>query len=288
VVLNHALKIACERPDTAGRSLSLWDCNEIAQKLVHDGIVQSISRESVRRMLLRQRIRPWTYKMWLSPKVARDEAFAACVQQICELYTRPLAFFEMVLCVDEMTSLQPRPRKAATLPSKAGMRTRLEHEYSRCGALNLFSALDTRSGRVFARTAERKRQSEFIAFLEQLHEEIPAYVSHIHLVLDNVPMHKGKEVRAWLAKHPRFILHHPPVHCSWMNQVEQFFSIVQRKRLRFADFASKAALSERLLAFITQWNETAHAFRWSTQSFDKILDKCEQALLGKQELRLAA
>ena len=63
-------------------------------------------------------------------------------------------------------------------------------------------------------------------------------------------MHKGKQVQAWLAKHPRFVFHHPPVHCSWMNQVEQWFSILQRKRLRIADFADKAALAERLQAFI--------------------------------------
>ena len=92
-------------------------------------------------------------------------------------------------------------------------------------------------------------------------------------------MHTGKQVLAWLAGHPRFELVHPPVHCSWMNQIEQWFSILVRKRLRIADFASKAHLKERLEAFIGEWNERAHPFCWTTQSFDKILAKCEQSLL---------
>ena len=145
-----------------------------------------------------------------------------------------------MLCVDEKTSLQPRPRKSPTLAAQPERPVRVEHEYGRCGALNLFAAFDTRTGKVYGMTAERKRQAEFIAFLEQLDREIPATVTTIHVVLDNLRMHKGKQVQAWLAKHPRFVFHHPPVHCSWMNQVEQWFSILQRKRLRIADFADKA------------------------------------------------
>ena len=157
-----------------------------------------------------------------------------------DLYTRPLNDDEMVLCVDEKTSLQPRPRKSPTLAAQPERPVRVEHEYGRCGALNLFAAFDTRTGKVYARTAERKRQVEFIAFLEQLDREIPATITKIHVVLDNLRMHKGKQVQAWLQQHPRFVFHHPPVHCSWMNQVEQWFSILQRKRLRIADFADKA------------------------------------------------
>jgi hypothetical protein len=88
-------------------------------------------------------------------------------------------------------------------------------------------------------------------------------------------MHKGEQVQAWLAKHPRFVFHHPPVHCSWMNQVEQWFSILQRKRLRIADFADKAALAERLQAYIAEWNHVAHPFNWSTKSVAKVMAKCK-------------
>jgi transposase len=271
----YVVKIACERPDELGRSLSQWDCTEIARQLVRDGVVSKISPETVRQILRNHRLKPWRQKMWLSAKVPRDAAFAAQVQEICDLYTRPLPGDEMVLCVDEMTSLQPRPRKSPTLAAKQNQPTRVEHEYGRCGALNLFAAFDTRSGKVYGQTAGRKRQAEFIAFLEYLDTEIPASVKTIRIVLDNLRMHKGKQVQAWLAKHPRFVFHHPPVHCSWMNQVEQWFSILRRKRLRIVDFPSKEKLAERLMAFIDEWNETAHPFNWTTKSVAKVMAKCQ-------------
>lgn len=249
----------------------------MADQLVRDGVVSSISPDTVRRILENHHLKPWRQHLWLSPKAPRDAAFAASVREICDLYTRPLAAHEMVLCEDEKTSLQPRPRKSPTLPAKPNLPVRVEHEYGRDGALNLFAAFDTRTGKVYGYTAERKRQKEFIEFLEQLDREIPAEITVIHMVLDNLRMHKGKEVQAWLAKHPRFVFHHPPVHCSWMNQVEQWFSILQRKRLRIADFANKAALAERLQAFIREWNEKAHPFKWTTKSVTKVMAKCSIA-----------
>ncbi len=275
--------MACERPDDYGRSLAKWDCQELARQLVADGIAEAISPDTVGRILNNHRLKPWRHHLWLSPKVPRDAAFAAQVQEVCDLYTRPLAAHEMVLCVDEKTSLQPRTRKSPTQPAAPGRPVRVEHEYERKGALNLFAAFDTRTGKVYGMTAERKRQAEFIAFLEMLDREIDPRVTVIHVVLDNLRMHKGKQVQAWLARHPRFVFHHPPVHCSWMNQVEQWFSILQRKRLCIADFADKAALAERLQAFIREWNEVAHPFAWSTKSVAKIMAKCEAAPLVSAE-----
>ena len=179
----------------------------------------------------------------------------------------------MVVGLDEKTSLQPRPRKAATLPPRPQSSMKVEHEYERQGALNLFAAFDPRTGKVWGQTYDRKRQVEFIAFLEELDKEIPATITHIHVVLDNLKMHKGKKVQAWLAKHPRFVFHFPPVHCSWMNQVEQWFSILQRKRLKIANFKDKQALAERLQAFIAEWNTHAHSFNWTTKSVAKIMAK---------------
>jgi transposase len=279
----HLVKMACERPEEHGRSLSFWDCRELAGQLIAEAIVPSISVETVRRILEDHHLKPWRYPLWLSPKVPRDEAFAAAVGSICDLYTRPLGADEMVLCIDEKTGLQPRPRKSPTLGAKPKTPVRVEHEYGRAGALNLFAAFDTRTGKVYGRTAERKRQVEFIAFLERLDHEIPAAITTIHVVLDNLVMHKGKQVRAWLTKHPRFVFHHPPVHCSWMNQVEQWFSILQRKRLRIADFADKAALAERLEAFINEWNRVAHPFNWSTKSVARIMAKCQRAEVSPDE-----
>jgi transposase len=269
--------MACERPDPCGRSLSQWDCQQIADQLVRQGVVASIGRESVRLRLKRNRLKPWRYKMWLSAKVPRDAAFVARVEAIQELYTRPLADDEMVFCLDENTNLQPRARVSPTLAAGIDQVVRVEHEYQRGGALNLLAAFDTRTGQVYGYLAERKRQVELIAFLNQLEAQIPPTIRTIHVVLDNVSMHTGKQVQEWLSRHPRFVWSHPPVHCSWMNQVEQWFGILKRQRLRIVDFADKAALSERILTFMAQWNERCHPFRWTRKSFAKILAKCQQS-----------
>jgi transposase len=274
----YVVKLACERPDLVGRSLSQWDSAELARQLVRDGVVEAISPQTVQRILAHHTLNPWRHHLWLSPKVPRDAAFAARVQEIVTLYTRPVGVWEMVLCVDEKTSVQPRTRKAPTLAAQPGQPVRVEHEYTRKGALNLFAGFDTRTGKVYATTAERKRQGECIAFLEQVDREIAPAIMRIHVVLDNVRMHKGKQVQAWLAKHPRFVFSFPPVHCSWMNQVEQWFSILQRKRLRIADFADKKHLAQRLMAFVAEWNEHAHPFQWSTKSVAKVMAKCENPM----------
>jgi transposase len=274
----HLVKIACERPDEVGRSLSHWDCAELARQLIADGVVDLISPQTVQRILANHKLKPWRKHLWLSSAAPRDAEFCKRVKNICTLYTRKLASHEMVLCVDEKTSLQPRTRKSPTLPAQPGMPVRVEHEYQRKGALNLFAGFDTRTGKVYAHTAERKRQKEFIEFLEKLDREIPDHITKIHMVMDNLRMHTGKQVQAWLEKHPRFKFHHPPVHCSWMNQVEQWFSILQRKRLAIADFADKAHLAERLHTFVKEWNQHAHPFNWTRKSVTKIMAKCETPL----------
>ncbi|MHC5824960.1 MAG: IS630 family transposase, partial [Nostoc sp.] len=263
------------RPEMMERSLSQWDCTELAHQIIAAKITGSISASTVRRILNSHKLKPWRHHLWLSPKAPRDEAFVKSIKEISSLYTRPLNPDEMVLCVDEKTNLQPRPRKSKTLPAKPELPVRVEHEYERKGALNLFAAFDTRTGRVWGQTYQRKRQEEFIAFLEYLDKEIPSYITIIHVVLDNLSVHKGKKVQAWLTKHQRFIFHHPPVHCSWMNQVEQWFSILQRKRLKISDFTDKKVLSERLQAFISEWNTKAHPFGWNEKSTLKVIAKCQ-------------
>ena len=153
-------------------------------------------------------------------------------------------------------------------------------EYQRKGALQLFAAFDTRTGKVYGQCYDRKRQKEFIAFLECLDAEVPVSVKTIHLVMDNLPTHFGKQVRQWLAKRKRqrFQFHFTPVHCSWMNQIEQWFSILQRKRLRIADFASKDDLRAKIEQFIAEWNQHAHPFNWSTKSVAKILADCPKTI----------
>lgn len=204
------MKLACELPDTQGRSLSQWDSTELACQLVASGIVGSISPTTVRRILSSHRLKPWRHHLWLSPKVPRDAAFAQSIQEIDTLYTRQLSAHEMVLCVDEKTSLQPRPRQAPTLPAQPKLPVRVEHEYRRKGALNLFAAFDTRTGKVWGQTYERKRQEEFITFLEYLDQEIPAHITKIHIVLDNLRRPLGKKVQAWAGVAPALCISPSP------------------------------------------------------------------------------
>jgi len=154
----------------------------------------------------------------------------------------------------------------------------VEHEYQRAGATHLFAAFDTRSGQVYGVTTRRKRQVEYLTLLEHLDRTIPASVTSIHLLADNVSVHHGKLVQQWLNDHPRFVAHFTPVHCSWMNPVEQWFGILRRKRLRSPNFANLADLQQAILQFITEWNAIAHPFRWTAASFEKILAKVDAAL----------
>ena len=280
----HPVHRACELPEQAGRSLSQWDCAELARQLVIDEVVAAISPQTVQRLLAATRLKPWRSHVWLHPRTLRDAAFVAHVRAVADLLTRPLAAYELVLSLDEMTSLQPRPRRVATRPAQPGRPIQVEHEYQRAGATHLFAAVDTRSGHVYGVTTRRKRQIEYLTLLEQLALTIPASVTTIHLLADNVSVHHGQLVRQWLAAHPRFVAHFTPVHCSWMNPVEQWFGILRRKRLRSPNFADLAALQQAILQFIHQWNEIAHPFRWTAGSFDKILAKVDPALVADAPL----
>ena len=275
VVALYLIKLACELPELRGVPLALWDCHELARHLIDDGVVESISAETVRRILASNALKPWQYQMWLSPKVPRDAAFAALVGNIAGLYTRPLEPGEAVLCVDEKTSIQPRGRTARTLPAEARRPVRVESEYKRDGALNLFAAFNTRNGEVIGWNGTRKRAEEFISFLELIEATIPAEITRVYLVLDNLRVHKSKAVHAWLIDHPRFLFQFPPVHCSWMNQVEQWFSILQRKLLRLTNYPGTLFLDQALHRFIAHWNRFKHPFNWTTRSVARVLAKCE-------------
>jgi len=135
---------------------------ELARELVSTGIVESISYETVRRILEYHKLKPWRIHMWMTPKKPRDAEFYARVSDIIDVYTRDLSDNEAVLCVDEKTSIQPRPRLHKTKPARPGVPNLVEHEYRRDGALNLFAAFDTRTGHVYESCFERKRQREFI------------------------------------------------------------------------------------------------------------------------------
>jgi hypothetical protein len=145
----HVGRLACERPDALGRSLSQGAGTELARELIAEGLVEEIFPATVRRILASHQRKPWRQHVWLYPKQPRDAAFSATVSELIALYTQSLRRDAMVLSVDEKTSLQPRPRLSPTLPAQPQHSpNRPEHEYTRAGALNLCAALDTRAGKV--------------------------------------------------------------------------------------------------------------------------------------------
>ncbi len=279
----YLTKLACELPDEVGRSLSLWTCAELARTLVRDGVVDAISPQTVQRLLQSSRLKPWRVHHWLSPKIPRDERFREVVLDLCDLYTRKPVRTERIVSLDELTSIQPRTRTAATKPAQPDLiPVRLEHEYERKGAWNLFAAFDIHSGNVIAQLHRRKRQKEAIALLEAIDKDTPNNVKTIHVVCDNISIHKGKLIRQWLERHPRCQVHYTPVHCSWMNQIEQWFSILRRKRLRAPNFADLDDLAAKINQFVIEWNDVAHPFNWSAASFDKILAKIDEEIVQQK------
>lgn len=273
IVTTHVVKLACELPEDQARSLSTWTCGELAKALVRDGVVATISASSVQRIMAAEKLKPWRIHHWLSTKVPRDDQFRAAVRNVCDLYMRKLGDHERVLSLDEKTSLQPRTRPQRNRGARRGNQPVLvEHEHARKGALQLFAAFDTRTGQVIGLLRRRKRQAEFIELLTAIDAQTHARITRIHVLCDNLSVHAGRLTRAWLAAHPRFQMHFTPVHCSWMNQVEQWFSILQRKRLRAPNFIDLDELEAKILAFINEWNESAHPFNWTAKSFDKVLN----------------
>ena len=191
--------------------------------------MEDISRRDGAADVGSHKLKPWRGHVWLHPKKHRDAAFYATVSELIDLYTRPLHGSEMVLAVDEKTSLQPRPRQhRLDRPSRRTCPTSASTSTSAL-ALNLCAAFDTRSGKVYGQCYDRKRPQECIAFLEQLDQEIAEHIRRfISCVTTSVHI-MAKRSRTMVSPSIRDLSStFTPVHGSWMNQVEQWFSILPR------------------------------------------------------------
>src|SRR6202790_2609876 len=147
----------------------------------------------------------------------------------------------VVLSIDEKSQIQALDRTQPGLPMKKGRCATMTHDYKRHGTTTLFAALNVLEGQIIGRCMQRHRHQEFIRFLNTIEADIPAG-KIIHVVLDNYATHKHAKVRAWLARHPRFIFHFTPKSCSWLNAVETLFSRLTRRLLQPAAFLSIVAL----------------------------------------------
>ncbi len=142
-----------------------------------------------------------------------------------------------------------RPKKELILPMRPGQAERRTHDYYRHGTTSLFAALDIATGKVIGRCEQRHRHQEFLRFLKQIEQEVPAQLN-VHLVLDNYGTHKAPRVAAWFKKHPRYHLHFTPTSGSWLNQVERWFAKITEQRIRRGAFKSVDGLISAIDEYI--------------------------------------
>jgi hypothetical protein len=258
--------LACELPATRGLPLSRFSCADIVREAQHCGIVARISDTTVWRWLNEDAIRPWQYRTWIFP---RDPDFARKAGRIVDLYARRwegkrLHWDEFVLCADEKTSIQARARAHPSLPPQPHRAARVEHEYARAGAWAYLAALDVHRAKVFGRCEHTTGIEPFGRLVAQVMTQPPYRdARRVFWIIDNGSSHRGKPcVRRLSATYPNLVPVHSPVHASWLNQIEIYFSIVQRKALTPNDFASLQEVEDRLLGFQEYYEHLATPFDW--------------------------
>ncbi len=278
--------LACELPHRLQLPLSRLSLSEIRREVLAQGLVAKISGATLWRWLSADALRPWRHRSWIFP---RDLDFAAKAGRILDLYNRvwkgrPLNAREFVISADEKSSIQARRRKQPTLAPAPGRSTRVEHEYFREGAWTYLAAWDVHRAKVFGRCEKKSGIAPVDRLIAEVMSRQP-YKSarRVFWIMDNCSAHRGqKAVHRLRSQWPNVVLVHTPVHASWLNQIEIYFSIVQRKVLTPNDFKSLNELEQRLLAFQRRYEETASPFQWTFTRKDltTLLAKIENSRLA--------
>ena len=208
-------------------------------------------------------------------KISNDPKFSEKVVDVVGLYLDP-PDNAVVLSVDEKTQIQALNRTQPMFPLRPGQVERRTHDYKRHGTASLYAAFDVATGKVIGRVTRRHRAKEFLAFLRQIDRSMPAHLD-LHLILDNSRTHSTPEVKEFLSKRPRFKLHFTPTSASWLNALENGFSILERRSVHRNAFTSVQELRNELRRYIEAHNsESARPFIW-TKSADAIIDSGHRA-----------
>ena len=271
--------LACELPAKHGLPLSRWSTGDLVQQVQQSGLVASVSGSTLWRWLHEDAIRPWYHRSWIFP---RDPDFATKAGRLLDLYAREwqgraLKDDEFVISADEKTSIQARRRKHVTQNCRPRTPMHVEHEYFRCGAWAYIAALDVHHARVFGRCEPKNGIAPFDRLVEQVMTRPPYNdARRVFWIVDNCSAHRGtKAVERLRGRYPRLVLVHAPIHASWLNQIEIYFSIVQRKALTPNDFTDLDAVAERLLNFQYYWETAGRPFDWkfTRQDLAELLTK---------------
>ena len=259
--------LACELPHRLGLPLSRLSLADIQQEVVAQGLVAEISGTTLWRWLNADALRPWQHRSWIFP---RDPDFAAKAGRVLDLYERrwegvPLRPTDFVISTDEKTSVQARRRKQPTRPVASGRPMRVEHEYFREGAWTYLAAWDVHRAKLFGRCEKKNGIAPTDRLMAEVMNQEPYQSAHrVFWIMDNCSAHRGqKAARRIRSQWPNAVLVHTPIHASWLNQIEIYFSIVQRKVLTPNDFLSLAQLEQRLLDFQKHYQQTASPFQWT-------------------------
>ncbi len=259
--------LACELPARRGLPLARWSVAELRREAIAHGIVAQISGTTLWRWLSQDALRPWRHRCWIFP---RDPNFAAKAGRILDLYQRRwkgavLAPRDYVLCTDEKTSIQARRRTHRSLPPAPGRPAYVEHEYARKGAWAYLAAWDVHRAKLFGRCEHKTGIAPFERLVAQVMRQQPyRSARRVFWIADNGSSHRGKSANARLrARWPNIVLVHTPVHASWLNQIEVYFSIVQRKLLTPNDFRSLTNLRRELMNFQNRYEQSAKPFEWT-------------------------
>lgn len=258
--------LACQLPRELGLPFSRLTRGEIARQAVNRGITASISGATVWRWLSQDAIRPWCYRSWIWP---RDPEFESKAGKILDLYHgiwngEPLSEADFVLCADEKTSIQARHRIAPTTAPSPGRYGRVEHEYERKGALAYLAAWDVRHARVFGLCCPSTGIDHFDNLVDLVMRQPPYQTARrVFWITDNGSSHRGqRSVQRLHGRYPNACLVHTPVHASWLNQVEIYFSVLQRKALTPNDFDHLEQLEKTILDFQALYEKAAKPFEW--------------------------
>jgi transposase len=233
-----------------------WSSYRLAKAL-------GLSQSSVSRVWRHFGLQPHRLRRYM---VSDDPEFEEKAADIIGLYLKP-PLNAAVFCVDEKSAIQALDRLDPVLPLSPGRAERHGFEYFRHGTLSLYAALDTRTGDVMGKTAARHTSAEFVGFLGQIVASQPEG-REIHLIVDNLSAHKTKQVFEFLQANPAVRLHYTPTYSSWLNQVEIWFSKIQRDVIARGIFTSISDLSTKLIRYIRQYNKTATPFRWRYKNAD--------------------
>jgi transposase len=281
-VRSQATAVACSQPRQKGVPLVRWSAGEIARRLVALGVVAFVAASTVARWLAQDKIRPWRYHNW--QHILAPQAFLERARPVLRLYEKARNLLQTgtwVVCTDEKTSIQAREREQPTRPAQPGKPVLVSPRYKRHGARQLFAALSVADGQVYGQCRERKRFVDFCAFLteELIPEALRRKVQTLALVLDNGSTHAPKRLEAWLKEYVASLpeklaveIYWLPKNASWLDQIEIWFSILQRKLLQPNDFTSVQQLEASIRDFIRMSNETAKPIHW-TYTVEKLEQK---------------